>query len=79
MFRKPKVSGHRLRNPNKVKLTNRAELTLEELDQVFSVPTHKHARYQIKNGWWHFKKYVLFQRNQVPLEPFYKGAEKLNT
>lgn len=55
------------------------ELTLEELDQVFSVPTWKHASYQIKNARWHIKKYVFFQRHQEPLEPFYQGAEKLNT
>jgi hypothetical protein len=33
----------------------------------------------MKNGAWHFKKYVFFQRHQEPLEPFYKGAEKMNT
>jgi hypothetical protein len=56
-----------------------AELTLEELDQVFSVPTWKHASYQLKNGVWHVKKYVFFQRHQEPLEPFYQGAERMNT
>jgi hypothetical protein len=55
------------------------ELTLEELDQVFSVPTRKHAAYQMKNISWHFRRYVLFQRNLQPLEPFYQGAEKLHT
>lgn len=54
------------------------ELTLEELDQVFSVPTWKHSSYQIKNAAWHIRKYALFQRHQEPLEPFYRGAEKLN-
>lgn len=54
------------------------ELTLEELDQVFSVPTWKHASYQLKNTQWHINKYVFFQRNQEPLEPFYKGAEALH-
>ena len=52
-------------------------LTLEELDQVFGVPTWKHSSYQIKNAIWHFKKWFLFQKNQTPLPPFYQGAEKL--
>ncbi|KAK7707714.1 hypothetical protein SLS57_009229 [Botryosphaeria dothidea] len=52
-------------------------LTLEELDQVFSVPTWKHSRYQIKNAIWHFKRYALFQRRLEPLPPFYEGADKL--
>ncbi|KAI9655573.1 MAG: hypothetical protein M1821_005366 [Bathelium mastoideum] len=52
-------------------------LTLEELDQVFSVPTWKHSSYQIKNAIWHIKKYVFFQRHMEPLPPFYRGAEKL--
>ncbi|KAF2811506.1 putative MFS sugar transporter [Mytilinidion resinicola] len=54
-------------------------LTLEELDQVFSVPTWKHASYQIKTSVWHIKKWVFFKRNQEPLPPFYVGAEKLST
>jgi hypothetical protein len=29
--------------------------TLEELDQVFSVPTGVHAKYQLYNIKWHFK------------------------
>lgn len=52
-------------------------LTLEELDQVFSVPTWKHASYQIKNAVWHVRKWVFFQKNIEPLPPFYEGAEKL--
>lgn len=55
------------------------ELTLEELDQVFSVPTWKHSAYQIRNARWHVKKYVFLQRNQEPMEPFYRGADQLNT
>ncbi|KAK5172709.1 uncharacterized protein LTR77_002829 [Saxophila tyrrhenica] len=54
------------------------QLTLEELDHVFSVPTWKHSSYQLKNGVWHFKKYALFQRDLEPMESFYKGAEKMN-
>ncbi|EFP79174.2 uncharacterized protein PGTG_05495 [Puccinia graminis f. sp. tritici CRL 75-36-700-3] len=46
-------------------------LTLEELDYVFSVPTAKHASYQVKNFMWCFRKYVL--RQQVkPLPPLYQ-------
>ena len=53
------------------------ELTLEELDQVFSVPTWKHASYQLKNAWWHARVYV-FRRKLKPLPPFYRGVERLN-
>ena len=52
------------------------ELTLEELDQVFGVPTWKHASYQIKNAVWHFRVWVLRQKLK-PLPPFYRGAERL--
>lgn len=51
-------------------------LTLEELDQVFSVSTWKHASYQIKNAVWHFRVWVLRQKLE-PLPKFYEGAEKL--
>ncbi|KAI0708285.1 hypothetical protein C8Q76DRAFT_770326 [Earliella scabrosa] len=37
-------------------------LSLEELDQVFSVPTHTHAAYQLKSAGHNFRKYVLRQR-----------------
>lgn len=46
-------------------------LTLEELDYVFSVPTAKHASYQIKNFDYHFRRYILRQRVE-PLPPLYK-------
>lgn len=52
-------------------------LTLEELDQVFSVSTRKHASYQWKNAIWHFKTVVLRQKLE-PLPPFYRNVEKLN-
>jgi hypothetical protein len=52
-------------------------LTLEELDQVFSVSTHKHMSYQIKNAIWHFRVWIL-QQHLEPLPPFYRRAEKLN-
>ncbi|KAI0696769.1 hypothetical protein C8T65DRAFT_583196 [Cerioporus squamosus] len=37
-------------------------LSLEELDQVFSVPTRTHAAYQLKAGGHNFRKYVLRQK-----------------
>ncbi|KAI1981664.1 hypothetical protein LOZ55_000686 [Ophidiomyces ophidiicola] len=52
-------------------------LTLEELDQVFSVPTRKHAMYQIKNSIWHFRTWVLRQKLE-PLPKFYSSVDKLN-
>ncbi|KAF9004952.1 hypothetical protein BDZ89DRAFT_1095624 [Hymenopellis radicata] len=46
-------------------------LSLEELDQVFSVPTHIHAAYQIKALPHNIKKYIF--RMQVPdLPPLYE-------
>ncbi|KAJ6131556.1 hypothetical protein N7523_001262 [Penicillium sp. IBT 18751x] len=51
-------------------------LTLEELDQVFSVSTRKHASYQLKNAIWHFRVWVLRQKLD-PLPQFYQGAERL--
>ncbi|WEW60567.1 hypothetical protein PRK78_006054 [Emydomyces testavorans] len=52
-------------------------LTLEELDQVFSVPTRKHAMYQLRNCIWHFRTWVLRQKLE-PLPKFYVGEEKLD-
>ncbi|KIW90272.1 uncharacterized protein Z519_08916 [Cladophialophora bantiana CBS 173.52] len=52
-------------------------LTLEELDQVFSVSTRKHMSYQMKNAVWHFRVWVLRQKLE-PFPPFYHRAEKLN-
>ncbi|GKT96500.1 sugar transporter [Colletotrichum tofieldiae] len=45
--------------------------TLEELDYIFGVPTHRHAAYQIWT-WlpWFARRYVLLQRN-AKLEPLY--------
>ncbi|WWC73562.1 uncharacterized protein I206_107534 [Kwoniella pini CBS 10737] len=47
------------------------QLTLEELDQVFSIPTGTFCSYQVKTvaPWW-FKRYVLFNKNAV-CEPLY--------
>lgn len=52
-------------------------LTLEELDQVFSVSTRKHASYQIHNAIWHFKTWVL-RKKLEPMTPFYTAAEKMS-
>ncbi|KAH9967661.1 hypothetical protein BGW80DRAFT_1340738 [Lactifluus volemus] len=46
-------------------------LTLEELDQVFSVPTHTHAAYQIKALPHNIKKYI-FRMKVDPLPPLYE-------
>lgn len=51
-----------------------AALTLEELDQVFSVSTRRHAAYQIRNAVWHFRVWVLRQKLQ-PLPKFYEWEE----
>ncbi|WVQ78587.1 hypothetical protein IAT38_000673 [Cryptococcus sp. DSM 104549] len=49
-------------------------LTLEELDQVFSVPTGVHAKYQIWNLKWHFNHYIL--RSKAPWKPLYQFDEE---
>ena len=36
--------------------------TLEELDQVFSVPTHLHAAYGLRQIPYFFKRYIFQQR-----------------
>ncbi|KAK3176159.1 hypothetical protein OEA41_007482 [Lepraria neglecta] len=51
-------------------------LTLEELDQVFSVPTWKHSSYQLKKVGWVFRRYVLRQKLE-PMTPFWQGYENL--
>ena len=51
-------------------------LTLEELDQVFSVSTRKHATYQLRNAWWHVRAKV-FRRKLEPMPPFYQNAESM--
>lgn len=50
-------------------------LTLEELDQVFSVPTHKHATYRLGQAKRWFRKYILRQ-NVGPKEEHYKHNER---
>ena len=49
-------------------------LSLEELDQVFSVPTHKHAAWGLKSLVYFFKRYILFQHCE--LEQLYTREEK---
>ena len=46
-------------------------LSLEELDQVFSVPTHIHAAYQFKALPHNIKKYI-FRMKVKPLPPLYE-------
>jgi hypothetical protein len=50
-------------------------LTLEELDQVFAVPTHKHAAYQLRQAKRWFRKYLLRQ-NVGPKEELYHQSEE---
>ncbi|KAJ3773399.1 hypothetical protein FB446DRAFT_733255 [Lentinula raphanica] len=46
-------------------------LSLEELDQVFSVPSHTHAAYQIKALPHNIKKYI-FRMNVPDIPPLYE-------
>lgn len=50
------------------------ELTLEELDRVFSVPTRHHATYQIKNAIWHIRTWI-FRQKLEPLPKLYELDE----
>ncbi|KAL9943561.1 hypothetical protein D7B24_006848 [Verticillium nonalfalfae] len=45
--------------------------TLEELDYIFSVPTRRHAGYQVRTWlpWW-VRRYIFFRRD-AKLEPLY--------
>ena len=47
-------------------------LTLEELDQVFSIPTHVFAKYQLTKALPYFIKRWIFFRRNTHLEPLYK-------
>ena len=49
-------------------------LSLEELDQVFSVPTHKHAAWAMRSIGYFFRHYILRQKN-VKLEQLYTREE----
>ncbi|WEW57043.1 hypothetical protein PRK78_002502 [Emydomyces testavorans] len=48
--------------------------TLEELDQVFSVPTHLHAKWALKHIISVVRRYLLFQKH-VKVEEFGKEGE----
>ena len=48
--------------------------TLEELDQVFSVPTHVHAAYGLSQVPYFFKRYLL--RQKVEPERLYEWEEE---
>ena len=40
--------------------------TLEELDYVFAVPTHRHVQYQCTEVLpWYLKRWVMFQKGAV--------------
>ncbi|KAJ5487241.1 hypothetical protein N7530_001541 [Penicillium desertorum] len=51
-------------------------LTLEELDQVFSVSTRKHASYQVKYALRHLRVWI-FRQKLEPLPEFYQSVERL--
>ena len=49
--------------------------TLQELDQIFSVPLGKFAKYQVTESLpWFVKRYVFFQKGTT-LRPLYKIDE----
>ncbi|KAF2839604.1 putative MFS sugar transporter [Patellaria atrata CBS 101060] len=48
--------------------------TLEELDQVFSVPTRLHAAYGLRQAMWFVKRYIL--RRDVPPEKLYQTEDE---
>ena len=50
----------------------RRQRTLEELDQIFAVPTSRHIAYQCRT-WlpWVIKRYILFRRD-AQLQPLYR-------
>lgn len=57
-------------------LPETSKFTLEELDQVFAVPTSRFASYQVRI-WlpWFIRRTVLFQKNAA-LKPLYKFGSK---
>ncbi|KAL4769786.1 hypothetical protein BDW60DRAFT_209667 [Aspergillus nidulans var. acristatus] len=54
------------------------ELTLEELDRVFSVKTRRHATYQLRNAVWHFRTWVLRHKLE-PMPKLYEEADSPTT
>lgn len=53
---------------------NIQNLTLEELDTVFSVGNREHAQYYTKKLPWYMKKYIL-RRDVPPFPPLYQFHE----
>ena len=59
--------------------------TLEELDQVFSVPTHIHAAYGLRQVRYFFRRYILWQnvepevlyRRENPTERYGQGDQRV--
>ena len=49
-------------------------LSLEELDQVFGVPTHKHAAWGLKSIIYFVRRYLFFDKN-AHLEQLYTREE----
>lgn len=47
------------------------QLTLEELDQVFSVPTNLYAGHQVKKAVPYFFKRYVFRQKSAHLEPLF--------
>ncbi|KAJ9649279.1 hypothetical protein H2199_000054 [Coniosporium tulheliwenetii] len=50
--------------------------TLEELDQVFSVPTHIHAAYGVRQLGYFFRRYLLRQKNLKPEQLYERETEE---
>jgi hypothetical protein len=53
-------------------LSETKQRTLEELDQIFSVPTGVFAKYQLTKALPYFFKRWVFLRRNARLEPLYK-------
>jgi len=54
------------------------QLTLEELDQVFNLPTAQFVSYEAKvRVPWFFKRYFLFQRSLAPPPPVVQYADEV--
>jgi hypothetical protein len=54
-----------------IKLTSAQNLTLEELDDVFSVGARQHAKYYLDKAPWYLNKHVL-RRDVEPIAPLYQ-------
>lgn len=51
--------------------------TLEELDQVFSLPSAVFVRYQVTKALPYFFKRHIFRQNVAPLQPLYQLDREL--